>query len=91
MIVSRRNIPTGEVTMQELLADASRIPGSLGAYLKKFSRARRFGFRTLHSSRSTITGQSSYSAGKCFRKVCKEHGVGEFIAAPPLTLSRLLF
>lgn len=33
VIVSRRNIPTGEVTMQELLADVSRIPGSLGAYL----------------------------------------------------------
>lgn len=34
MIVSRRNIPSGEVTMQELLTDVSRVPGSLGAYLQ---------------------------------------------------------
>jgi hypothetical protein len=32
--VPRQNIPTGEVTMQELLADASRVPGSPGAYLR---------------------------------------------------------
>lgn len=30
----RKNIPTGEVTIQELLADASRVPGSVGAYLR---------------------------------------------------------
>src|SRR5438874_1338992 len=30
----RQNIPTGEVTMQELLAGASRVPGSRGAYLR---------------------------------------------------------
>jgi RHS repeat-associated protein len=29
----RQNIPTGEVTMQELLADVSRVPGTPGAYL----------------------------------------------------------
>jgi hypothetical protein len=33
IFVPRQNIPTGEVTMQELLADATRIPGSQGAYL----------------------------------------------------------
>jgi hypothetical protein len=34
IFVPRQSIPTGEVTMQELLADPSRVPGSEGAYLK---------------------------------------------------------
>ena len=34
VFVPRQNIPTGEVTMQELLADASLVPGSPGAYLR---------------------------------------------------------
>ena len=34
VFVPRQNIPTGEVTMQELLADVSRVPGSEGAYLR---------------------------------------------------------
>jgi len=34
VLVRRQNIPSGEVTMQELLADASRVPGSQGAYLR---------------------------------------------------------
>jgi hypothetical protein len=34
VLVPRQNIPTGDVTMQELLADATRIPGSQGAYLR---------------------------------------------------------
>ena len=34
VFVPRQNIPTGEVTMQELLADTTRVPGSQGAYLR---------------------------------------------------------
>ena len=32
--VPRQNIPTGEITIQGLLADATRVPGSQGAYLR---------------------------------------------------------